>query len=1748
MAREQDEAVLEADDYLYPLTTIRDTLLRPVTERQLSQETLRALLKYHLPSLRTPWAPFLPPSAASRKLLAAASLTLPRTTASFKVEAGARDISTRLADLVRVDETVAFWFFKSYAAYSIEPALPRAGEDEALLERLQLWYEQELLAVPQIVMALYVPPSEPTGWEQLAADLKGDILGDEASYIEGLFRAFSGLAQKQVEESGPRTLFWVSLQLRQQEAILDNLFLVLYQYSMRSASVSEGLLRGAIMSGFGTLQANREIFESDPDSVRAATRIRDLLLVIAVESLCLAQVVSPEVDAEAFGGTLLHARDRIHSVHQFILEQTEDLAQAQDELPQWPIAVVALAWAIVLRSLPNALLPPSTDYFQLDTNDMTEEPAVHVEVASRALRLSAGLFPWLEEVLSGALFEAGREVVPDMAALRRSPFKDLLIGLCDLLDIDHIADRSGLYRSWELLFGGGLLDTSTSLCNNFWAVDFPYAERRALLDRSRFPREPTHLPRLLAALTGVSSAEELDAGVAPATVLDVYDYVDVLPSIVIAAQTSTFAIRGKDGAGGNIVETSHDLVLPGAVIPRGTRGTALDDDITAISWKYGQSAWPLIIALLRGAAGLPLAETPVTLVDLGVTSTLPDILSANLRLVRCVLRSPDVAARLLAATQAVDRFPGQSLLDIALAVLAGDRSDTVTSALDIIQSLLRVSAEDVGNALRASGFFDPTGRRPASVGTMIHADAARGEHALTIALLRLVRSLVASSAGPVVQSALKLVLGEVWSQFGGWRYRDIARKHEIATILFAIFELAVRRGSPVLAAAFITAASPLTYKPILDAITQASPLATKLIQSRREADANLVFASFDQAVTLLSTLVRAARHTSAAALPHSLFAATVGKTQLVDALFSLLWDPSLQDTSLRLLLRLLRVHLEASASDLQRPALSGMLRDVGETADKLTTLAFQSAHFDVKPDAWVLLASVVSTQPGCVGIVVDKALKTASTELLGWETALKEGPASLAAALGVLQAAMEARPRAFADELWQAIVDIATHYIQLPSSFSANIAHDVTVYSYSIQAKANATALLAAELARLDPDGPEPKAQTLVVSLFRNEGKLIDIATAAAFSCADPDVHAREGKALQELDVDLAAARTIRLPVEREYGPLYLYDTAPVSPDPDRQAAVGHALAILNLNWSQLDADVNLTKAFRALVDSVAAFTDGDALASKAALAAAVAVASEIAKEDRGGDVMFAIQAERIGILATLLESGLDDEPDTAQVTALAPLLRQILESQHFSPILSMRHDELPQLHRPVLQILLILSQSVAVSVAGIADILADAGADFALDAADIVLDIAARAQPSHDLPLVLSLLCELSRVPGWVDKLSEVNLVSRTLDVLVRTRLADGVVPAHVHSILVLHLALASSAHSAEKLAVSGILPAYADTTVIIEAEQGKISADGSEGATGMHAAWTAMLVVVKALLVTLPDTSTYARTDVVPFVRVTMRQLHRALEWDGERALSRPALDEAALVADVVLGLAHAVGPAHGVLDDFAHPALALLAGARYALSHPHRFTALLVPLDAAEQAVLEKEIGTADGHDVDLASERTPVIKDRTVRLVGVARNLVVALVRLTKAWEVLGGEEPDAQVILGADDSPSNDPVGILNDLVSLALPLAARLPRVSVASQLAEAAALLSLTQLMGRSYFLPPESADDDMDVDVAAASAAKGRRRSAGRGSLGGLGAVGKAERARLVVRELEGDLRGVLGDTGVYGALKRVAERVFE
>ena len=288
-------------------------------------------------------------------------------------------------------------------------------------------------------------------WARVAARAldKGPELED-SSTIQDVFKTWAALAQRALPSvvKADQLLHWLVIalpfgkdcsdmvrktdnrsvyQLRLQVRLLDTLFTILVYNPDRPPYVTHGLVKGMVLSNFGTKQANRDLWRGNEPAEQLSRRIRDLTLVISLESLCLwriadgtasqgvptdapisssvqtrdkADTLAEEEQEEPW--TILSSEQDLFDLNGFLLQQSADLARTSEpnedgfdpeQIPVVPMPVLCLAWAIVMNALP--------DYLRFPTPGL--QP-MHQEFAARALSLQSGLFFWLEELLIGPLF------------------------------------------------------------------------------------------------------------------------------------------------------------------------------------------------------------------------------------------------------------------------------------------------------------------------------------------------------------------------------------------------------------------------------------------------------------------------------------------------------------------------------------------------------------------------------------------------------------------------------------------------------------------------------------------------------------------------------------------------------------------------------------------------------------------------------------------------------------------------------------------------------------------------------------------------------------------------------------------------------------------------------------------------------------------------------------------------------------------------------------------------------------------------------------------------------------------------------------------------------------------------------------------------------------------------------------------------------------------------------------------------
>ncbi|ORY28766.1 hypothetical protein BCR39DRAFT_533736 [Naematelia encephala] len=1798
---------MELDDCIFPLTTIRDTLLSAPPDTAFPR--LLALLKYHLIRLKSPWEPFSSPSIEKKSAVEAAVLHIPNSTVKISTQSSTRNLALKLSSRVDVDEVTAYLLVSSYERYSVGDVGVGGSEAEEL-DRVVLWWEEETLAIPQIVgLLIRLSESENEEWRTLGMELRGEILQDGPGFIEKTFRAWGALARRTVQgRERDHALFWATHQLRLQSVLVELLFTTLYALPYRPFSTSEALIRASVMSTFGTQQANLEIWEGDIECQALYARIRDQLLVIALESIGLSALI--EGDEGPVEGTLLSSPSAIQRVHEAIWGFSEELAvpasMPREIVPAWPVSVLCLAWAIALRSLDEASLPATPGY---------AGDRIWQELMARSLKPSSGVFAWLEAVLQGALFAATETGEQSEAKSLRRVIKDLMMGLSESVQLEHIADRSGMYRVLDLLFGGGSPSTSSAVAEDYWVSDYLLETRRSLLFKAGFPQQASSLPRLLAALSAQGSSSQAARS---------WEYFSRLPTITTPLQAGWYLLEGRDEQDNRTVVAAKNLILPdGQLIPEGTAGLVVSSpnaSLPVAMWRLQTtlSGWILLVEILRAALGMPKTASPtqtqesvhLSVADLGIEEPPAVVIEAGLKLFRDLLEPSAGLVRLLPE---VIPNGGDSLVQVVLRVLdiagqgANEYLSCAPNAIRVLTSLLLTGDSHIWAVLRTSSFFGSSGKRRIA-SNLIIADSTTGDHALTLEVIRLVASL-AKTYNPepiIIKAAIQLLFTEIWSVYTAWRFTDVAIKYQISTALFEAFDTILSHPldptgkqptetSQHLNETLIGSASGMTYRPLVEIITQAGPLARKLIASKRKVDAALVILSLDAGIRLLETTIRIAHNygIGADALPKSLLVAPIlgpkgERITLVDGILDLVLAPAAQESTKLAAIGLLRSYILSTAEDSKRPSLAGSLRDAQGSLKALAGLFDVEDNTDVHAAIWTLLAEITTAQPGCAAFCaatsldkIDGTLGRAVDAVCKVDESPFE-PNVVSAILYFLQAVIQSPSCSKATSLlrkstplWRGVFDLVTRHIPPPPSFalsmhSEDFAVQIEAYAYATQAKANATALLAIEIrSSLEAsDEGETEAQRLVLGLWRNGGRLQQATVEAAQNGCRPEVHTEMGRRLAGAGVGLAGLKSMRLDRERIISRDYFFDGKPVVFGGEGiQANVNFAIDMLNLAWFGLEADKAVTIAFRDLADSIADLTAGDQLAATASLRAAIALADYIAGEERGGDVMLGVQTERLAILAMLLDTALDAEVDVNResLVLLAASISRILESQEFVPIASLRQTDLPAIHRPVLRILSAMLPAISKLHPVDSERLLEPATVFSLEAFDIILDAINRqtvpldTDRLLDLNLLVGVLSETARHPStsiWLDRMSEFNLFTKSLQVITRTIVTQSHVPPHLPGILMLHLALASNPASAERLAVSGVLPAYSDNAIAVEAEQARISSsDPQAHPLSIHSAWCGLLVVIKALLFSLPETARggFTKSDVIPFIRVTTAQLHKTLAWDGESSMTRPYLDELGHTVDIFGGIASAIGYHPDLLADYSPHAVDLLRSLRFALQHPRTLASSFVPADEEEHGQLTKELEAIEGmEEVELVDfAKLPVIVGRVMELVRVGRGALAALIELTKAWRIVDGDdEVGEEVELLPDDVPisaQEDTVGVYLDLHHLAATMYDKMEpstteqRVaySTLAQLSESALLLSSAQLLVRRELLPNDEEGSEMDMDVDS-----GKRRTS-------LGKMGEKERARAVLRELEDDLRGVLGVDeyeplgGIKGFLREAVRR---
>ncbi|GAA5936020.1 hypothetical protein JCM1841_002719 [Sporobolomyces salmonicolor] len=708
-----------------------------------------------------------------------------------------------------------------------------------------------------------------------------------------------------------------------------------------------------------------------------------------------------------------------------------------------------------------------------------------------------------------------------------------------------------------------------------------------------------------------------------------------------------------------------------------------------------------------------------------------------------------------------------------------------------------------------------------------------------------------------------------------------------------------------------------------------------------------------------------------------------------------------------------------------------------------------------------------------------------------WEEAWKERPALLAAVLR------------FFDFVWQHLHDYGTALDDFRGRAAAweafvKVAFEdpggepeddeaVTMYCHRIMAKAHAVRIVTLDIqaALQRPKPEEATSAKAFLEPFRDVRKLTgSLSSAIASSCA-PELHRGIYTLIRlsfpELDLDALRnpAPTHPLDEAREFGPEYLYSLPLMRRKldgffADPHSVIDHESFIdivkqtgkLNLNFSLLEAQISDTRAWRQVLEIGLPLVRRDEKAVEAVRGIVSLVAREVAHEQRVGQVMTTIQAERLEILASLVEV-LGGVPAVKGKDTLVDLLHDvsaIFASEALEPLESVARRAIPAFHATLFRIaFFVFRQLNAYSSETSAPALSAEQKTKITAATDLILrtmlaatrDLLVLARSTkaleieQDLTLAVAVVSQILKSPYtpapalWLAHCHSLDLFRSAFEVFVYMEQLEPSRPLYAQHVLDLCLAIAtSSPRAAEQLALEGVMTALTNNALTSAAESGAIplvsSTDGSR--TPQHELWTTMLALVVALVAALGDSTRFVAQDVTGFVRLYGAQIARALSWNAETPVTAAGLEELAATVALMHGVARssstsgAGSTSAAVAAVFVDQGLGLLQHLVYALLHPNHLSALIEGLTPEERSWIEKEAG-----ETELAKK--PVAGAVTLAVVQLCRDIVGSFTEYSDAWRTLVKDpmewKTEAAIVLPTATVTSTEKasLGTLFDLVS-----------------------------------------------------------------------------------------------------------------
>ncbi|KDQ15482.1 hypothetical protein BOTBODRAFT_158346 [Botryobasidium botryosum FD-172 SS1] len=778
------------------------------------------------------------------------------------------------------------------------------------------------------------------------------------------------------------------------------------------------------------------------------------------------------------------------------------------------------------------------------------------------------------------------------------------------------------------------------------------------------------------------------------------------------------------------------------------------------------------------------------------------------------------------------------------------------------------------------------------------------------------------------------------------------------------------------------------------------------------------------------------------------------------------------------------------------------------------------------------------------GLAPSPGAVTAAVHVLySMDTVWSDNPSLIAHALGFLDVVWQhslehaavLNPVRADDRFWDALASVVKMETNdVPSIYEVEMVVEgddakpgepVAYHAYRTLAKAHAVHIFALDMASSSHDDSESKAAkpACLPSLF---AMLKDVGQAqlkeAITNTCDPQLHdeVRQALATDFPLFSLDSVRTQALPVERKFGIDYLFSQERVKfflfGYAGTDAVLSHALLgrirWLNLDWSLTDSQIALTRSWKRLMQEIVPWTKGQADLVSGVMTAAAAVAEEIAKESRSGDLVATVHSERLSLLLAMLNITWTSPPKAADFLSLLNSVHDIISSEKFHPLDSLRGATSSHFHRSILELVYYCARNARIIVRDSKRHSAEqalaigrtisVALNFVIEALRMVFDSARDKQDEEldeDMRLLVAVFEQCTRpevYPSqstWLATCQESDLIRASLELFVRTDISGLSASStarprrqllYSRHILHFHIALASLPAAAERLAHEGVMTAYCSNELTPHLEAGVVDATNTDLPgewNPAHRSWCRLLSVTTALIGVLGDSGGhFVDTEIIGFIQLYGAQLTRVLLWNVGEPVTLPLLEE----MNRVVGLFHAIASssfvqhsahpgAAAILQAFAERALKLLQQLNYALSHPNHLSALLEGITADERSQLEKENHSTVDSSSELADPvKRPLLSSIIQKVLALVSNILLTLAIIGKAGDILASAEGIKIPGLAAQVAPSakvslNEPasIGTLLELGGWAIDIARHLTAKTGPNALPKALLLPSLTLL-----------------------------------------------------------------------------------